>query len=67
MMNWKEAVGAYYAIFLQGHEYSKRSDIRHHRDQRIVGYRNYPDIRTLYLMCILLYLLRATSWTDLTM
>jgi hypothetical protein len=45
----------------QPSNYSKSCDIRY---QRVAGYCNFPDIRMLYLMCILVYL--ATSWTDLT-
>jgi hypothetical protein len=36
--------------------YSKSYNIRHPRGQKIVGYCNFPDSRTLYLMHILPYL-----------
>jgi hypothetical protein len=42
----------------------KSCDIRHLWNQRVAGYYNFLDIRTLYLMCILVCL--TTSWTELT-
>jgi hypothetical protein len=38
--------------------------IQHLLDQIFATYHNFLDIRTLYLTCILVYL--VTSWTDLT-
>jgi hypothetical protein len=44
--------------------YSRSCDIQHIQDRRVAGCYNFPGIRKLYLMYILVYL--ETLWTDPT-